>query len=704
MVTDTKNEIESANQIFLRRSRKIIVAAPDSSEPTADAAYAASFVKNLDSVGYSVTKDLLDAVSTLSLSELTTLNREVMDSLKKLRGARQAFNPMYPNFPSQVMQMSEGRLFLNALLHYWTEGRFLPQSKKEARPPLTESSQLQTLNLGSVEEFERLFTQLASSNTSISKQDKADLVWFVAHYRDNVDRLLPDKIPNRENKAFLCAKLLALTVETRKRVSTICSTATDVLRLAVAMSDGDVSLAESVKFRRFSRVERRLLLEILEAQDNLVEDMLRWKGRWIRLGERLHPGEQKNRFPKCASAFDSLRNNLPTQTFNSRLENAFERGSQPEILSLLKTRPGYFARQLDHTLRLPEADCEKVIEQFSSLVGKISTPVLLQVRQHFMSRTSPSELRIFLPKAQVAKAQAVKNNLPKLDRTVCERVSSVCKQALIDRFALLPSVGKCFVDPNLKNFLVPFSQRSASKSLRTAARGSRLSLPKADTLRFFIWWKNGKDRTDLDLSAVLFDKDFAFISAITFYHLKDFGGHHSGDIVDAPNGASEFIDLSKERCKQAGVRYIVMSVNSYTEQPYCDLPECFAGWMSRQHADSGEVYEPKTVEDKLDVSANSKIAVPAIFDLQEEQVIWADLSLSNWPYWYNTVASNLWGIQLTMKSMVQLSKPNLYDLLALHAEARGELVENEQDAATVFSVENGTPFELTKIAAEFMQN
>ena len=41
-----------------------------------------------------------------------------------------------------------------------------------------------------------------------------------------------------------------------------------------------------------------------------------------------------------------------------------------------------------------------------------------------------------------------------------------------------------------------------------------------------------------------------------------------------------------------------MTLNSYTQQPYCDLPECFAGWMAREKADSGEIYEPKTVQDQ----------------------------------------------------------------------------------------------------------
>ncbi len=72
-------------------------------------------------------------------------------------------------------------------------------------------------------------------------------------------------------------------------------------------------------------------------------------------------------------------------------------------------------------------------------------------------------------------------------------------------------------------------------------------------LRFFVWWKNGKDRTDLDLSAALFDENFAYVDQIAYYNLKTYGAVHSGDIVDAPEGASEFIDITLEPSARAEV-------------------------------------------------------------------------------------------------------------------------------------------------------
>ncbi len=47
---------------------------------------------------------------------------------------------------------------------------------------------------------------------------------------------------------------------------------------------------------------------------------------------------------------------------------------------------------------------------------------------------------------------------------------------------------------------------------------------------------------------------------------------HSGDIVSAPKGACEFIDIDIESVLRYGGRYVVSYLNSFTLQPFCNLP------------------------------------------------------------------------------------------------------------------------------------
>lgn len=695
-------ETTSANDILLRRRKKVLLPAPVQSGEKLDSKYIATVAAELEALGYSLSEDLASAMSDLSLEDLVKVNGEMISLLSNALGAHKTYKPLYPNFPQQVVEMGSLSLYVNAILHYLTDGMFRPLTEKKDRQKLTEKTELKELRLGSQTELNSIFSALASANSSLSEQDRADLAWFVKHYGDDILPLLPQNVQQRENKAYIAANLLRYTGLFEKALG-YCSSTTDVLRVAVVLSYGDASLAEPTKFISMPRYLRKSLLKAIESQKDQVEDMLRWKKRWIRLGERLHPGEFEKKFPNTAAAFKTIRNDLQAETFNRQLEHSLERRQTEKILSLLKQRPGEFARRLDHIIRITPDRQEEIALDFASLAESVSTPVLLQVLHHFKTRGEKRRMRVFFPKGQVQKAQGILNELPQLPASICSLLESICRKTLLERFAKQRPLGKCYLDPYLQMYMLPSSQRSAAKALRTIARGSRIILPDADTLRFFIWWKNGNHRTDIDLSAAMFRHDFTYADTLSYYNLKNFGGHHSGDIVDAPLGASEFIDVSIEKLLSYKVSYVVMAVSSYTGQPYCDLPECFAGWMARKEANSGEIYEPKTVQDKLDLSANTKFAIPVIFDLKNREAIWTDISLTRNPYWYNNVAANLNGIQLSLQAFVEFNKMNLFELLKMHIEARGEFVELPQDADVEFSVGAGTPFELERIVSEFMQ-
>ena len=92
-----------------------------------------------------------------------------------------------------------------------------------------------------------------------------------------------------------------------------------------------------------------------------------------------------------------------------------------------------------------------------------------------------------------------------------------------------------------------------------------------------------------------------------------------------------------------------------------------------------------------------------IVDLVDKKVIWTDLALKRDPSHCNNIHNNMSSLTIMAKSMTNLKKPNLYDLFKLHTKARGKLVEDTQEADTVFSVKDGvTPFDTDKIISEFI--
>jgi hypothetical protein len=691
------------NEIYLRRSMRLHVC-PGTGGVTPE--QLASMLKEIEPLGFVLADEVVSRLSSLSHEEAWRTLRDAAQDMRKLAGAHRRHVPLHPGFPAQVMALSEAQLYLNALSHYVSLRR-MPASDDQ-RPPLLNNRFPRVVELGSVEDFETICTRLAGSATSLSEQDQADLIWFVRQYRADVFRLLPAKFPFKENLALLGAQLVlhvAVDERTQRFVDEHFRTATDVLRLAVALSGGDVSLAASTRFARFPRRQRRLLLALLESCNGLTEDMRRRVEPFKRLGERLHPGEYAKRYPKAAEAFAVVREGRPFATFNSRVEKALAAGDMQGAAQALEARPGEYARRLDALLRKSDTP-EALLHRFAELAPRVSTGVLLQVLAHFKARVGQGRLRVFFPKGEMAKVFALPDRRAAIDAHVAQQVAQRCEQALLERFAELAPLGRCYVDPALANYVVPLAQRAASKTLRTFARGSRIPMPDAGFVRLFLWWMNGRSRVDIDLSVVLYGDDYGYIDTIAFYNLRGWGAHHSGDIVDAPKGAAEFIDLNVQMLRARGVRFVMMCVNSYSGQAYCDLPECFAGWMSRTDLNSGEPFEARTVVDRVDLASDTRISLPLVLDLQRREVLWADIALQDHPRFANSVAGNLAGVSLMLRALDTMVKPNLHTLLSLHARARGTVVDNPAEADTRFGVDpvcTVTPLDGDAIRSSYLQ-
>lgn len=698
MTKKTKEAIAMYNAIFLRRANKVLT--PESTSGFADTALIATLLKNLESLGYVLSKDVIVELLMTSNENVISFASEITTALKELVGDNVTHRPMYPNFPQQVMEASSAELYLNALLHYFGSAvglTILPVYDKEDRPALTHTKPLTVISRGTERDFSALMKSLSESKISFSEQDRKDLAIAM--------EILPysNDIQNKENLAFLATLDISFTTQLK--------TATDVLRYIVALSDGDISLAAKTKFKKFKKAERRQILDLLESLDNgLTEDMLRYKSEWKRVGEILHPGEYAKRFPKVAKSFDIIRNDLPFETFNSKTERLIKEIRFAEVAKHLSERPGEFARRLDKLVR--EADIlelTSILDTFEEVAAKVSSSVLLQTRAHFLNREKGA-LRVFFPKGNISKFAAVEDKRWGVSEGVALRIVEITTKALatIYKERELEPLGKVFIDPELRGYLIPFGNRSASANKHTLARGTRMAIPEGDTLRFFTHWKNiGTDpwggRVDIDLSAGMLDKDFRTQGALTYYNLRDANGVHSGDITDAPDGASEFIDVSIKKALSNGIRYIYMSILSYSRQSFAEIPELFAGFMIRTAPGSGEIYEPRTVENKVDITVDSTNAVPFIIDLENREVIWTDMSMPSASYRPNNVASNKNGLELLSEALVTRKAPTMYDLFSIHAQSRGVLVDTREDADTVFALDGDvTPFDAEIILSEYV--
>lgn len=324
--------------------------------------------------------------------------------------------------------------------------------------------------------------------------------------------------------------------------------------------------------------------------------------------------------------------------------------------------------------------------------------------------------RVFFPKGNVARAVSIENKLPHINSMYSDSIVKICEDKLIDTYSEREPLGKVYIDKELRNYLIPSSQRSASKTAKVITRGSRLPIcEKAKAVRGFIWWTNinggHEARVDIDLSAAFFDKDWNYIShcSYTSLRLNGFKTYQSGDITNGGScdgdGVSEFIDIDIKSAASGGARYFVFQINSYTGQNFSDMPNARFGWMERESVNSGEIFEPKTVAMSMDITSKSKIAIPVIFDLVRKEFIWCDVNIgidsTYYHYGGNNVESNLNGMRATCYAMTNMNKPSIYDLVELNAKARGFIVDDRNDADIIFSNDTTIPVEKIETTDEY---
>lgn len=736
------------NAIALRYKQSVVVTESTWKTP---AIHIRDLLLDISQLGYTLDGNVIRAIRTLTETDFRKFHTMLVENLSEMVGDHVKYRPLFKKFPQEIP--ADDEYFFNRIVGFVTNmygcvpedikplscGHVIDTrlfnmddfgacpicqcqvdetTDENDRPALEDVTPLKIIKLIDENDVKQIFTNLLEAKSSIS-EDNRDIITKLVKEDPSMFTCV-SKITMKENVALIVGLAVDYKYETNgshndytMEAATILidniKTATDVLRLAVQLSGGDVSLKEVTRFR-LSNKERRVIMWLLDNVNSPEEDMLRYKMRWIRLAEVLHIGKYAKKYPNAFNACDTIRNRPDMiETFNSKVEamvttlNCGDNSSDYDLITLLATRPGEFARRLDWIIR-NVVDVTSALGVFGDILHKLPTPMLLTLSSHFKYRSVKALTRTFMPKGSLAKIQVVKDERDTIAQKFINDVTNRITNELLQRFSELEDLGNVYINEDLKGYLVPLVQRNASKSLVTVARGSHIPLAKNNTTRMFLYWKENKDdRVDVDLSAVSYDADWNTKGQLTYTRLSDIGGVHSGDIQSAPNGAAEFIDIDIDTARRNRIRYVVMNVISYTGQGF-DTFECFAGVMGRDKVNSGKVFEPTTVKHKFDIGGDTKYNIPLILDLETNQIIWADVSLSSFSH--SNVERKAGSIVLMAKAIetMLVDKPNMFDLLRLHAEARGYSIDYARQEGkeydTVFDVDMA--YKIDEILADWV--
>lgn len=652
-------------------------------------------------VGFACSRELLEHLAGLRPGAAIDAAVRVLGAVRALVGDHVEHNTYFRDFPAGVPETeafwvgcllealadpevaaevtAAGGLNLLALPGY---GRYRHSYAEmlAAREELVASAKdrVTVLHLGRPldDEAYALYRELAASTVPLGDADRALLEILAAWC---VDRAAPDDVPVRENLAVLNRVRLA------HDRPVLLDTVTDVLRLACALSGGDVSLAEPTRFRSMPRPLRRRLLAALDAvvarSPAALGDVNRFRERWKRLGERLHPHQYPD-LPRAQDVFAVARGEHRVRSTAGRIEVALAAGDVRAALRVVSGAPGMLFRGVDRLLRAAadQAERDAVLEAMERHADRVSGRVLLGLREHLANRVAPDPVRVFVN--QGARAWVTDDRRAPLDPDLVRRATAVLDEAVARR---LPRRERVVVDPAVLSLALPLSGKATASGLAVMPRGSVVPVD-GDRLRFFLHWREAHRRTDYDLSALLLDDDFTYQGHLSYTNLKAVGGVHSGDLTSAPDGASEFIEID---LSTVPARYVVPQVNVYAGEGFEEVAESFFGFMTRDGEQHGRPFEPRTVRMRSDLRGTGRVALPLVFARDATgawSATWLNLFL-NGRVDFNQVEANRVSSAVLARSVLGRRFVTVGDLVTLMGDAEPHTGQRLDGPVTYIGIE-----------------
>ncbi|MFE4621108.1 hypothetical protein ACFRJ7_33920 [Streptomyces sp. NPDC056747] len=677
--------VHALEHLVVRHTRRL----PSPTGPAGDGAAAVRrFDAALMTAGFKLSAELIERLSGFAEPTVVDTAVRTLATVRELVGDHVRHNVYFVDFPANVPdtldfwtacviealgdddarartvdRLSAGVLDLLTLPSY---GRYRHTYEEmlSAHDELIAAAgdRLTVLHLGADADAEvtALYLALAGSTTPLGEEHLRDLAVLAESCADGPQ---PGTITVRENRAVVNQARL------RAGAAPLLDTVTDVLRLACALAEGDVTLREPTRFRALSRPYRRRLLAgldaVVAASPVKLADVSAHAEAWKRLGERLHPHEYPH-WPHAAEVFAVARGERTAPSIDSRVEEMLGRGDVTAAAELLASAaPGRLFRALDRLLRGAAEGKERdaVLAAAERAAPEVSGRVVLSVREHVQNRAGGGrERRVFVNRE--GKAWVTDDTRRPLADAVRERLVEVLDAETRRR---LPDPGHLLIDPEVLDVALPLTGRAASAGLGVLPRGS-VSPVEGELLRFFTYWREARHTTDLDLSALVLDADYATVTWLSYTALADVEGRHSGDVTAAPDGASEFIDL---RLGAVRGTFIVPQVHVYSGEGFDQVAEGFFGFMLRESEQRGRPFEPRTVRMKSDLRGPGRVALPLAFRRDDEgrwHAHWLHLYLRGEPS-ANQVEEHRVSIAVLLRGLMGRTSLTVGHLVALMEES-----------------------------------
>lgn len=634
------------DKILLCNNMVAIEDASTSSVPTAS--ILATVLSNMVYFGYILSKESYKQLSSLSDNQIKEWWSKIEPILKDITGDSKNMSKyvVYKNFPEEVLNKSESEYWIAQILMYWGLPNDIFTEEEIDRESMLEKLTLKVLHLANSHSLRLILDTILKTPARWTKDQ-----YLFAEYLVITEKIPCDiaSIVFKENMAKLVAKMIDQGINVNIR------SATDVLRLAVGMSDGDTSLRQASKFRNFSRKERRFLIDLLTRCTSVEEDMARHKNKWKKFIKAIHPGDYCHKNTLLMKACNRLYHGQLI-TFNSHVESMIE-DKDDGVLNLLQNRAGEYVRRLCKMIDLFGNDAA---DKFLDILSDLSIIQLLKISK-YIEYISDRSYRTFPPRGNWTKMQVVDNN---------RKIPMALKKHLLSEInkEIAVRVSKFFETVNLFDSAKMVKLQTNDSELTNYGRGTEFPIP--DNIKFIrtasYWEQLSAHNVWFDNGWNFFDANWKSVGCCCWTDVRYSGSAaiFSGDPTNSKEmkgRACQMIDLYLDRLQDKGVRYAVWNILGYSHIPFSEAKEVYAAMQWGEEPQKGKLFEPSRCQLSFPLKGDNLTKYIAYLDIEKRKVVYMDANLFG-----NVHSANINGqhLERNMPAFLEYmaTLPSVYDL------------------------------------------
>lgn len=618
--------------------------------------------------------NFLDFTVALSKLGFRLMIRDGKDIISVLRHSDEIYNfltdfieekkmkdsPLFENYNKIFLNLTEDEIqeimTLKSVLTYCNPILFNSDKKEKEKIPLDKSlTSISVLEYDNYTKITPIIVELVedkfTSTTPFSKNDIDELETLL--FQLSVDiafNILKENFDKTDIKSNIFTYIGFLTKMTHNRgfelsdnVIPYIKTPNDLMRFL----NEDKTLSEIKAPIKINRNMRKLIMQCFD-KFNIThkQDIKSRSSYWKKIAHLVHPNEY-TQYTNAIIIFNELYEGRLGKSFIFAVDELLKsKETFFDGIQLLSTKPTVFTRNV---IRI----CKIITNMEDDFLMDSKTEFLKYCRDAFSKSSKKSlvalsnkivnigcDFQLYTIRGLNGKMYIKEN--PYKDMKGNLSFEYLLGDILIEAYMSLKTIYRnddvkediksVYLDPELLDYAPPMHTMGESKSRYMTPRWSKIELEKQKNsiIRAFIHWK-GAD-IDVDLTASLWSEDGERLGICSYFELSGIKGvTHSGDVRNAPNGATEFVDIDSKvvRKKYKDARYVVVSVNSYSGQPMKNIEECFGGFEIRDKKYAGKnysLYNGANASNVFYFENNGTTVIPFIIDLIEEKVISTDIN------------------------------------------------------------------------------